>query len=396
MRKVAIVGVGQLPFKSRYIDKTYRSLAFEATKKVLSDAGLTPQDIDSVVYAIYCDLMMRQQMPDIYVHDYIGMNGKGSLRISAGAATGGHALRGGFLEVASGMSDVVLVLGVQKGMDFYDFNTKQRGEGLLKGFSISGDVTWLQPVMPGVPAYLASLVNAHVERYGGPTPKQMAKVAVKNHKNALANPIAELKLDLTVEDVLNARIIAWPVTIYECCLYSEGAAALILASEEKAREITKNPIWITGIATRDYATHRFEPETWGRLPSVNAAAKAAYAMAGVHDPRKEFDVIELHDLISGVEILAYEELGLCGLGEGGRLVDEGVVEMSGDLPVNPSGGRVACGHVASVSELSSVGDVARQLRGDAGPLQVPIRRGRGLIEDIDGTGSQADVIILER
>lgn len=396
MRKVGIVGVGQLPFKSRYVDKTYRALAFEATKRALSDAGLRVADVDAVVYAIFNEIMMRQQMGELYLHDYLGMAGKPCLRVSAGGATGGHALRVAFGQIASGLSDIVLVLGIQKGNDFYHFGKQQRSEALLQAAGMTYDTVWHDQIMPGVPPLYALILNGHIERYGGPTLEQMAKVCVKNHRNALANPNAELKLELTVEQVLNARIIAWPVTLYQCCLYSEGAAAVILAAEGVAQELTDEPIWITGIGSRDYPTYRFQPETWGRMVCIQESAKEAYAMAGVENPRRDLDVIELYDLVSGLEILAYEELGLCGLGEGGRLVDEGMTEKRGDLPVNPSGGQTACGHVAGVSEISAVCDVTRQLREEAGPIQVPIRKGRGMVQDVCGTASLADVIILER
>ena len=211
-----------------------------------------------------------------------------------------------------------------------------------------------------------------------------------------ANPEAQLKLELSVEDVLNSRIIAWPTTMYECCLYSDCAAALILASEDRAKEICDNPIWVSGISVSSSASTRFVPETLGRMMGVNVAAKKAYEMAGIRDPSKELDVLEVYDLISGVEILTCEELGLCELGEGGRLVDEGVFERDGSLPVNPSGGRVACGHVGGVSDVYSMAYVVRQLQEWAGETQVPIRYGKGLVESIHGYAGLTGVAIFER
>src|SRR5581483_9663046 len=129
---------------------------------------------------------------------------------------------------------------------------------------------------------------------------------------------------------------------------------------------------------------RIEPEHLGRMPAVSQAAARAYRMAGIADPRRALDVIELHDLFAGLEILFYEELGLCAPGEGGALVDQGVFEMGGELPVNPSGGRLACGHIAGPSEVSSIAEVALQLRGEAGARQVPLRHGRGLVATVGG------------
>ncbi|MDB4444687.1 thiolase family protein, partial [bacterium] len=157
-----------------------------------------------------------------------------------------------------------------------------------------------------------------------------------------------------------------------------------------------NPIWIPGVMTSTYNTNMLKEESLGRIPGVNTAARKAYKMAGIKDPKAELDVVEVHDLISGIEIMMYEELGFCDLGKGGTLVDDGSVEKSGCIPVNPSGGRVACGHVASVSGLSSTCDVVRQLRETAGGIQVPIRSGKGLVESNCGNAQLCAVAILER
>jgi len=397
VRKVAIVGVGTIPWRSRYEDYTWRALGLQVTKKALEDARLTVKDIDSVVYSIYCDLMMRQQSPTPLIQDYLGMEGKPCVRLMAGATGEMYALYAAFSQVASGMADIVLLPAIQKGQDWYSFETRSRGDGLLKGFSISTNTTWMQPVLPGVPVYLtATFVVPHIEKYGTPTPEQLGKASAKNHRNALVNPEAQLKVDVSAKDVMNSRIIAWPTTMYQCCLYSDCAAALILASEEKAREITDTPIWISGIAVSSFYTARFEAAALGRLIAVEEAGRRAYKMAGVKDPLHELDVMEVHDLVTGCEILMYEELGLCEPGQGGRLVDDGIVEKEGILPVNPSGGRVAAGHVGGVSGLYSAACVVRQLREQAGGMQVPIRSGRGLVQANDGLSGLVGISILER
>jgi acetyl-CoA C-acetyltransferase len=181
-----------------------------------------------------------------------------------------------------------------------------------------------------------------------------------------------------------------------CCLISDGACAMILASEEKAREITDKPIWISGIATSSYAIHRAEPDTIGRMPGTRIAAQRAYKMAGIKKPIDELDMIQVHDLITGTEILAYEELGLCEPGEGGRLVDEGVVERDGKVPSNLDGGRVACGHVGGVSGAYGACEIVRQLREEAGDRQVRVKNGRGLMQCIEGQASLSGVAIFER
>ncbi|MBM2832437.1 MAG: hypothetical protein HW414_1489 [Dehalococcoidia bacterium] len=398
MRRVAIVGVGQLPFRSRRPDRIYQSLTLEAVKAALEDARLTKEDIELIIYSIYGEVMLKQQIPHTYVHDYLGMEGKPSYSIKAGGASDGYALFAAYCHVASGANDLVMLVGFQKSQDLYSSQTRSRGDGFLKGGAIGFDITWQMPISPGgVPALLTvSCLNPHIQRFGGPTPEQIAKVSVKNHRNALVNPNAQLKMDLTVEDVLNSRIIASPTTMYECCLYSDCASALILASEEKAKQITDKPVWITGIGLANWHQPRLEVESLGRMKGLELAAQRAYKMAGIKNPLKELDLVELHDFISGVEIMAYEEMGFCPIGAGGRLVDEGVVEKGGLLPVNVSGGRVACGHAPGVSGISSAGDVVLQLQERAGERQVPIKKGRGLVECIDGDATTNSVIILER
>lgn len=398
MRRVAIVGVGQVPFKARYPDRNYQELAFDATKNALQDAGITTKDVDSAVYAIYSDMLMHQMTSDNMVHDYLGLRGKPGVRVTAGASTGCYATRAAFAEVASGLSDVVVVVGVQKSADLVNPANMHRGEGVMMSESITHDVVWQHPYTPMPPAAWGIMLTAHMKRYGGPTPEQMAEVSVKNHENAFNNPNAQLRIHVTVEDVLNSRIIAWPSTMYMCCLFSEGAAVLVLASEDKARALTKKPVWITGVGTcHDASIPDMSPRTLGRTPAISNAARQAYKMARVRKPAQEFDVAEVHDLYSGLEILAYEELGFCKIGEGGRLVDEGFTEMTGPLPVNPSGGRVACGHIAGPSEVYSIGEVALQLRGDAGKRQVRLRKGRGVVESVGGpSASLGAVIVLER
>jgi acetyl-CoA acetyltransferase len=397
MRNVAIVGVDTVPWRSRYEDKTWLALGFEATKNALDDAHLVKEDIDLAIYSTFCELMLRQQIMCYIIHEYLGLQAKPSLRANAAGAADIASLYTGFCEVASGMSDIVLVLAIQKGQDLYCTETRSRGDGFLRGISFALDTVWLQQVVPGTAALMtAALLVPHMEKYGSPTLEQLARVSVKNHRNALLNPEAQLKVELSVEDVLNSRIIAWPTTMYQCCLYSDSAAALILASEEKAKEITDKPIWISGIAECSYPSMRFEESSLGRITGLDMAAHKAYAMAGIKNPINELDVAEIYDLISGGEILSYEELGFCERGEGGRLVEEGVVEKSGALPVNPTGGRVAAGHVGGVSAAYSAATVVRQLKEEAGPIQVPIRSGKGLVDCMDGYGSICGVVILQR
>lgn len=397
MRKVAVVGIGTAPWQMRNSAQSFRSMAMEVVKGALAHSRLSKEDIDNVVYSIYCEVMMKQQSPTILLQDYLGFQGLPDVRIEAGAATEGYALDAAYAKVASGESDITLVLALQKGNDFYDFETRSRGDGLRNGFAVSMDTTWFRPVMPGVPALItAACLVPHIERYGGPTIEQLAKVSVKNYENAFHNPEAQLRMKVTEDDVLNSRIIAWPTTTRMCCLYSDAACAMILASEEKAREITDRPIWITGTATSTHAFQRAEADNIGRMLGTRIAASRAYEMAGIKRPIDELDLVQVQDLITGAEVMAYEELGLCEIGDGGRLVDEGVVFRDGALPVNTDGGRIACGHVGGVSGVYAACEIVRQLREESGDRQIKIKNGRGLMQSIEGHASMTSVTIFER
>ena len=307
MRRVAIIGVGITPFKPRYIDKTYFELAYDATKLALEDANkngaeITHKHLQSTVYGIYNELFERQFMPDIFINSYIGMNDKPGVRVATGGATGGYAVRTAYAEVASGLSDLSLCLGVEKCADCYDEQTGASTPEVLNSIAYSTDMTYEYPMGVNAASSYVSMVNAHFEEFGNPTEEQMALVSVKNHGNAMNNPKAQSPMKITVEDVLNSRIICYPFKLLDCCLYSEASAALILASEEKVKELkVENPIWITGVGAANTDCFIGNREDMGRLYSNIHAAKAAYKMAGLeYDKIKsQIDLAELHDAFSG-------------------------------------------------------------------------------------------------
>lgn len=391
------MGVGLIPWRVRYADKTYYELALDVTKAALKDAGIASRDVDHVVWGL-SDLMVawvRQCCPSTTMQDYIGMAGKSSVHVSAGAVTGAMAVRQGMIEILSGMSEITLVVGSGKGMDLWDPRQQKRSSAFLKAIMLDLDTNWEVPVEPLAAANFGFAVQAHIDRFGSPTQAQMAKVSIKNHGNALTNPLAQSGIALTMDEVMNSRRVAGPLKLYDCCLYSEGAGALILASEDKAREICRNPIWIEGVGASNERSYMPDFDNLGRLMCQHQSAERAYAMAGIKDPLAELDFIETHDLLTGVELMSYAELGLCKPGEGGRLIDEGFTEKTGPMPVNPSGGMIGCGHVAGCSGISRIGEIVQQLRGQAGGTQVPINEGRAIFSAIGGPGiSQSCTVVL--
>lgn len=382
-RRVAILGYGTTPFRSRWIDKTYYELAFDAAKAALEDTGLSHDRIESAVYGIYNDLFQRQFMPDVYVHDYLGLGLKPSVRVTTGGATGGAAVHTGFAQVASGLYNIVLVLGVEKCSDAFNPELKSSTPEVLKGIIYSADMTFEAPLGLTPAASYALPTVAHMEKYGSPTERQMAKISVKNHKNAFNNPYAQRPERITIDDVLNSKKICHPFKFYDNCLYSEGASALILVSEKIAKKAKRPVAWITGLgASTDMAFTGNRPD-YTEFGSSIAAGKAAYRMAKIKNPRKELDFAELHDAFTSAEILSYEAFGFCKPGEGGRLIDDGITEMEGDLPVNPSGGLIGCGHAVGATGVMQVGEAALQVTRRAGKRQVKGAK-RGLVQGIGG------------
>jgi acetyl-CoA acetyltransferase len=385
MRRVAIIGAGTTAFKPRWRDKTYFELAFDAAKMTFADAGLKHTEIDSAVYGIYNEFFQRQVQPDLFVHDYLGLGGKPGMRVNSGGATGAAALRAGIMEVASGMSDLTLVLGVEKCADAFDYNLQQPTPEVLKCISYTADMTYEQPTGRTAAGSFALAIIAHQKKFGNPTEEQMAKVSVKNHRHAMFNPIAQSPMELTVEEVMKSPMIAYPFKLYDNCLYSEGSSAVILASEEKARKLCKNPVWITGVgASLDYAMMGNRPNLYS-FEAARHAAKKAYDMAGITKPMEELDLAELHDAFTGTEIMAYQDCYFCEDGEGASLIDKGVTERTGRLPVNLSGGLIGCGHAVGATGIMQTIEVVRQLQGRAEKRQLDNPR-RGFVQNIGGVG----------
>lgn len=400
LRKVAVIGAGTTPFRSRWPDKTFFELAFEAGKAAMEDAGIGKDDVQSAVYGVYNELFERQMMPEIFVSEYLGLTLIPATRVAAGGATGGAAVRSGFLEVASGVHDVVLVLGVEKALDCFNYEVGKSTPEVLNSIAYSIDMTYEYPLGAFAAAEYALPTVAHMERYGT-TERQMALVSVKNHGNAVGNPIAQSPMKITVEDVLKSPQICYPFKLLDNCLYSEGASALILASEDVARELTDDPVWVSGVGMAlDRAFPGFKTEAGPSKPwefgSTRVACQRAYEMAGIKDPRRELDLIEFHDAFTSAEILSYEAAGLCPEGEGGRLLEEGVVFPDGDLPTCPSGGLIGCGHAVGATGVMQTAEALNQLRGRMGKRQLKKAR-RAMIQSIGGVACAFTVmIILER
>jgi len=386
MRRVAVVGVGMSAFGVRN-DVTIQELAWEAVRESLDDSGLEQKDIElSVVGTV--NTRGYELMPAVVVNEYSGLTGRGPVRVEAACATGSAALWAAYSAVASGQVDIAIAIGVEK------MNEVDTATSLAVG-GRAGNYLW-EFHMYGTtfPAYYAFYATAHMQKFGT-TEEQMAMVAVKNHRYASRNPKAHFQFEVTLEEVLKSRPIAWPLKLLDCSPISDGAAAAVLASEDVARKITDTPVWIEAIGySSDTSNFTRRPHYLG-LEATRKAAEMAYRRAGV-EPR-QVEVAEVHDCFTIAEIMAYEDLGWVEKGKGGIFIAEGQSELGGKVSVNLSGGLKAKGHPLGATGLAQIYELVKQLREERERgRQAPLRNYIALSHNVGGTGHYAYVTILRR
>lgn len=393
MRNVYVAGVGRLPFRSRH-PFNYQELALDAAKLALEDAETDKSVVQSLVYSIYNDLLLRQGTPDAMLHEYLGFNGLPAQRVTQGAASGGYAIKAAYADVASGLSDVTLLVAVQKALDVTTPVAGQRGDAALTVENWTLDATW---DMPFAQQPWALILNRYIARYGTPTPEDLAAIAVKNRGNAVLNPYAQLRTPVTLDEVLHSRLVGAPTTMYESCLYSETAAAILLISDDAPMSLPRR-LRLSGVGSSHADGVAWsDRDAVPTIPSVGGSARHAYQMAGITDPLSQVDVFEVHDLTTGVELMCYEELGLAERGHAADFLRSGATERTGVAPVNPSGGRIAAGHIAGVSAVFSFAEVTDQLLERAGDRQVAINHGVGVVSATGGAGlSLGSAAVLTR
>jgi len=384
VKQVAIVGVGQTKFDRRS-DASIREIAFEAFKEAVEDASIMRGEIEAsiVCSATHYD---KQRTPAGVIAEYLGLNPQPTYNVEAVCASSGVGIRNAWALISSGLHDIVAVIGFQK-------MTELRSDEVQEVMGRSGDVMWESPFGPTMPAYFATYANAHMHRYGT-SEEQLAKVAVKNHHYGAKNSKAMFQKEITVGDVMKSRPIASPLKQYDCCANSDGAAVLILASEERARKITDTPVWIAGLGLASSPMSLTSRGTALMSFTCSAeAAKQAYKMAGVTP--EDIDVAEVHDCFTITEIINYEDLGFCERGLGGRLVEEGQTYIDGKIPVNVDGGLLAKGHPVGATGASQIRTLVQQLRGEAGQIQVKGAQ-IALAHNLGGIGMYCAVTILRR
>lgn len=358
-KRAAIIGTGQTNHCSSREDVNEMELVYEAATAALKDAEMTIKDIDAVVLA-NMELFEGRALPDMWCGEGAGAFMKHAFKISTGGTSGTSGAISGYYHVASGLFDRVMVVGFEK-----------HSEGDASGGMALTDPFWDRHIAAAAIGNFALSVSAYMADRGV-TEEQSAKVAVKARRNACNNPHAHLRMpDLTVKEVLESPILAYPIHRLEMCPQSDGACAIIFASEEIAKKRCPRPAWVRAAVTRH--DHIYLGEVKNRLSnmrSLREAAKAAYEIVGIKEPLKEFDVAEIYDPLTYAEIAWYEALGFCKEGEGGMLIDGGVTQMGGELPVNPSGGVISTNPVGASGTIR-VAEGALQIHGRGGKRQVP-------------------------
>lgn len=385
MRKVAIVGVGMTKFGEHW-ETGFRDLVVEAGIRAIQDAGITGEQIEAgYVGTMASGRLVGQEHIGALIADYMGLNPVPITRVEGACASGSLALRQGFMDVASGLHDTVVVGGVEK---MTDLGTSQVSD-ILGG---AGDQEWelfLGATFPGIYALMA---RRHMIEFGT-TEEMMAAVAVKNHKNGALNEYAQYPKEITMDTVLKSKVIASPLKMFDCSPITDGAAAVVLMPLEKAQSFTKKPIEIVASAQASDAIALHSRDCLTGLNASKIAGEKAHKMAGTQP--KDINLVEVHDCFTIAEIMAIEDLGFFKKGEGGKASLDGKTTLNGELSVNTSGGLKACGHPVGATGIKQAVEVAWQLRGDAGKRQVKDAE-TAMTHNVGGSGATAVVHIMKK
>ncbi|MFC2155379.1 thiolase domain-containing protein [Acidobacteriota bacterium] len=383
MKKVGIIGIGHGVF-GRRSDATVQELAFEAFRAAMKDAGLTREDLDASVIGSVPEYHKQRSLPGV-VQEYLGLNPKPTWLTEVACASGSAAIRTAWMFIRAGVHDVVAVIGCQK---MTELSTPE----ILALMGRVGEVQWESGFGTTFPAYYAMFARRHMHEFGT-TREQFLQVAVKNHFYGAKNPCALFQKEITLEKAMDSDDVALPLQVYDCCANADGAACVILAGEEKAKEISNKVVWLEGMvcATASMSVLR-RPNLVG-LPSAEQAGAEAYKMAGVKVG--DIKVAQVHDCFTIAEIMAYEDLGFCKKGEGGKFIADRQTYIGGKTPVNVDGGLKAKGHPIGVTGVSQTYEISKQLRGEAGERQVP-GADIGLTHNVGGIGQYCFVQVLRR
>lgn len=405
--KVSVVGAGMTRFHHKiHADKQGRELFSEAALEAVSsvDNGFSlKDDVDALFLGYFSsDMFEGQAHTAALMADWIGIAPKPAVRVEAACASSGAAMNLGVMAIASGIYDVVIVGGVEK---MRNLDTSKVTDTLAMAADTSYEVA-MGFTFPGL---YAAIANAHFEKYGS-TWEQLATISIKNHANGALNPKAQYQETIMETanklgerkgvkfrnemEFLNSDlnpVVASPLRVFDCCPISDGAAAVILASNKVAKKFTDTPVHISGIGQASDTIALHDRDELTSLKATRLASKQAYEMAKVEP--KDFDVACVHDCFTIAEIVATEDLGFFPRGQGGSAAVEGKTSLDGDIPINPDGGLKAKGHPVGATGAAMVVEMYKQLRGEAGEHQVKGAQ-VGLAHNVGAAGATVTVQIF--
>jgi len=385
MRRVAIVGVGLTKFGESW-ERGFRDLITEAGVKALEDAHMAGSEIDALYGGtMAAGRLIGQEHITALIADYMGLNPIPATRVEDACASGGVAVRTGYMAVASGIHDRVVVGGVEKMTDV------STGE-VTTALGGAGDQEWELFMGATFPSVYALMAKRHMHEYGT-TEEQMAHVAVKNHKNAAKNKYAQYQKEITIEEVMKSKMVANPLKVFDCSPITDGAAAAILVPLEDAKKYTETPIEIVASTQASDRLALHSRESLTRLDATIVASKKAYEHAKVGP--NDIDVVEVHDCFTIAEIMAIEDLGFCKKGQGGKMTADGETALNAKISVNTSGGLKGCGHPVGATGVKQIAEIVWQLRGEAGARQVKDAE-VGMTHNVGGSGATCVTHILKR
>lgn len=356
-KRVAVVGTGQTFHKSHRPDVNGQELINEAVQRALVDANLKMKDIDAIVIG-NMDHFEGINYVDCWSVDGSGGVMKPIIKITTGGTTGASVAIGGYHLVGSGMFQKVLIIGWEK-------NSESDTTGAI---TTAFDPIWDRKVFAGAISGLACEAQAYISRFGA-SDKDGARVSVRDRKHAMNNPYAQLRKEVSVEDVLDSPMLADPIRLLDVCPRTDGACAVIMASEDVAGKICPMPDWIWGTAVRHSYAYVSDAD-YGRLTSIERCSKEIYQKAGIKEPRKELDVVELYQPYSFAGLIWIEDMGIVGHGQAPQYIWDGNTDMGGELPFNPSGGVISCNPIGATG-LIRCAEAAMQVMGKADARQVP-------------------------
>ncbi|HVO65562.1 MAG TPA: hypothetical protein VMT12_03675 [Syntrophales bacterium] len=388
MRKVAVIGTGHTKFMFN-CPKTSVEMLAEASMEAIMDAKLKPKDIQAAFIGnVLGDFSEGQGMVQSFLADDIGCFNIPATRFEGACASATMAIRDAFMWVASGFYDIVLAGGTEK--------ATAMGTALAtRTFAMFGDSHYEYPAGFTFPGVFAMLAHLYAHHYNIPLQKlkeQMAQVSVQSHYYGTKNPKAQFQKEITVDQVLNGCMVTSPLQLLDCCPFSDGAAAIIITSDDIARKVTDKPVYIAGVGQSSSGKISSQYKYLPRLRAREISVKQAYNMAGVGPG--DIDVCELHDCFSIASIIAVESLGFADFGKGGELWEKGETKINGKIPINISGGLKAKGHPIGATGASQVSEIVHQLRGDLVDLGRQVEGAKvGLVDTLGGDGIIINLVL---